>query len=110
MGSPPGFGALSLAALATLSISAGGCSLFLVNGPPPNHRTLSFFGCTSSNSIPGIDTAIGAGAVVEALVNGTGSSGGTTNDRLATAVTYGATAALFAASAAYGFRKTSECR
>jgi hypothetical protein len=112
MRSPARFGVVSVGILAALSVSASGCSLFFVNGPPANHRSSSFFGCTSSNGIPIVDTGFAAGAVVEALAGGAiASANGTTGDaRLATGITYGAAAALFAASAAYGFKKTSECR
>ncbi len=113
MGSPPRFGVVSVTILAMSTLPASGCSLFFVNGPPANHRTSSFFGCTSSNTIPGIDTAFAAGAVVEALAGGgiTSADGSPSHDaRVASGITYGAAAALFVASAAYGFKKTSECR
>src|SRR5690348_9850562 len=95
--------------LATLILASatGGCSFAFVNGPPPNHRQLSFFGCTSSNTIPTLDAAVAALSVVDAVVAGTG-GGGTTSigSSKGDAVTFAATAALLGASAAYGYKKT----
>lgn len=99
-------------ALALVSVVSGGCSFLFVNGPPPNHRTSSFFGCTSSNALPFVDVAFAAGSILEAFDPGAGSSGYATASgaQAANVVAYGATAALLAASAAYGFSKTSRCR
>jgi hypothetical protein len=102
-------GVLAVAILTALAISASGCSLLFVNGPPQNHRTSSFFGCTSSNTIPIVDTAFAVGAVLGAA--SVGSDGySTSGTRTTGAITYGAAAALLAGSAVYGFSKTSACR
>lgn len=105
---------LGLVAAALLSVTAGGCSFLFVNGPPPDHKTSNFFGCTSSNTIPFVDIAFAAGSVLEAVEGGAGAQSQnyntTTASRTGEAVTFGVTAAVLAASAAYGFSKTSQCR
>jgi hypothetical protein len=101
-----------LVATLILASASGGCSFAFVNGPPPNHRQLSFFGCTSSNTIPTLDAAVAALSVVDAVVAGTGGDGSSTStgSNKGDAITFAATAALLGASAAYGYKKTSECR
>lgn len=103
-----------LVAAVILSVAGSGCSFLFVNGPPPDHKTSTFFDCTSSNTIPFVDVAFAAGSVLEAVEGGTGvQSQGydtTTTSRTGEAVTFGVTAAVLAASAAYGFNKTSQCR
>jgi hypothetical protein len=101
-----------LVATLILTSGAGGCSFALVNGPPPNHRQLSFFGCTSSNTIPMVDLGISALSVVDAALSaaGSSSSGLSTGSNKGDLVTFAASAALFGASAAYGYKRTAECR
>ena len=101
-----------LVATLILASATGGCSFAFVNGPPPNHRQLSFFGCTSSNTIPTLDLAVGALSVVDAVVAGSssGSTSTSTGSGKGDAIAFAATAALLGASAAYGYKKTSECR
>jgi hypothetical protein len=109
---------LARLAIAFLSTAVGGCSFAFVNGPPPNHKTSAFFDCTSSNALPIIDSVVAAGALLDAVGAGAGSSSFVNNDgtmstssaRTSVAIAYGAGAALLAASAGYGFKKTSECR
>ena len=98
--------------LAALSTAFGGCSFAFVNGPPPNHKTAAFFGCTSGNGVPLLDTAAAAIGLIDALSFATGSTNdlSTTGSRKGDAIAFGAGAAVLAASAAYGFKKTSECR
>jgi hypothetical protein len=100
-------------AIATLSTVIGGCSFAFVNGPPPNHRTSAFFGCTSSNGVPMLDTIAATLGLLDAVSFATGSgsdSNATTGSRTSSALAAGAVTAVFAASAAYGYKKTSECR
>jgi hypothetical protein len=103
-----------LVATLILASATGGCSFAFVNGPPPNHRQLSFFGCTSGNTIPTLDLAVGALSVVDAVVAGSGGgnpdSSSSTGSHKGDAIAFAATAALLGASAAYGYKKTSECR
>jgi len=100
-----------LVATLILASATGGCSFAFVNGPPPNHRQLSFFGCTSGNTIPTLDLAVGALTAVDAVVAGTGGGGSTsTGSNKGDAITFAAMAAVLGASAAYGYKKTSECR
>jgi hypothetical protein len=102
---------LALVATLILTSLTGGCSFAFVNGPPPNHRQLPFFGCTSSNTIPTLDVAAGALSLLDAVAAGTGGSGSTaTGSGKADLITFAAGAALLGASAAYGYKKTAECR
>ncbi len=108
----------SFLAIALLATVAGGCSLAFVHGPPPDHKTSAFFDCTTGNALPIIDSLFAAGAVIDAVGAGAGSSSFVTNNgttsssstRASAAIAYGASAALLAVSAGYGFKKTSECR
>ena len=101
-----------LLALAALSPALGGCSFAFVNGPPANHRTSPFVACTSGNGIPILDTVGATIGLLDAVSFATNSTNdlSTTGSRKADAIAFGAGAALLAASAAYGFKKTSECR
>jgi hypothetical protein len=104
-------------AIALLSTAVGGCSFAFVNGPPPNYKTSPFFDCTSGNVLPILDSVVGAGLLIDTIGAGTASgafansSGNTSaSSRAGNAIALGAGAALLAASAGYGFKKTSECR
>jgi hypothetical protein len=101
-----------LVATLILASATGGCSFAFVNGPPPNHRQLSFFGCTSGNTIPTLDLAVGALTAVDAVVAGTGGgdTSTSTGSHKGDAIAFAAMAAVLGASAAYGYKKTSECR
>jgi hypothetical protein len=107
------FRAVAPLALCTvlLSVSGSGCSFVFVDGPPTMHKQLPYFECTSSNALPTVDLVlgavigIGAGAELAASSGSTYSSGNNTG----AAVAIGE-AALFAASAIYGYQKTSSCR
>jgi hypothetical protein len=102
---------LALVATLILTSLTGGCSFAFVNGPPPNHRQLAFFGCTSSNTVPTLDLAVSALSVVDAVVAGSGGGGSSaTGSGKGDLITFAASAALLGASAAYGYKKTSECR
>ena len=92
---------------ALLTVSAG-CSFAFVDGPPTNHRKLPFFSCTTSNTLPIVDLVIG-GALAASSVGVIDGSGSGSNTTATVAVAVGE-AALFAASAIYGFNKTSACR
>jgi hypothetical protein len=100
-------------AIAALSTAFSGCSFAFVNGPPPDHRTSPFFTCTSGNGVPMLDTVAATLVLLDAVTFATesGSDGNTTTgSRTGNAIVLGAGAALLAASAAYGYKKTSECR
>jgi hypothetical protein len=92
---------------ALLTVSAG-CSFAFVDGPPANHRKLPFFSCTSSNTLPIVDLVVG-GALAASSAGMFDGSNTTTENTTAIAVAVGE-AALFAASAVYGFSKTSACK
>ncbi|HTB60966.1 MAG TPA: hypothetical protein VLC06_24015 [Polyangia bacterium] len=100
-------------AIALLSTTFGGCSFAFVDGPPANHRTSPFFSCTSSNSLPVLDSVAATIALLDALSWGTGvaaDSNGFAGSRTSNTIGFAAGAVLLGASAAYGFKKTSECR
>jgi hypothetical protein len=94
--------------LATLAAAATGCSLAFVNGPPPNHQKLAYFDCSSSRALPTLDLLVAGAATVDAIPGVANGASGLSNH--AALAVFGAEAALFAASAIYGYSKTSECR
>ena len=57
---------IRLALVAWLALSASGCGLVFVEGPPSNHPSLDYFTCTESKVLPTID-AIGFGLNVWGL-------------------------------------------
>jgi hypothetical protein len=97
-----------LALCAALLTVSGGCSFAFVDGPPANHRKLPFFSCTSSNTLPIVDLVVG-GALAASSAGMLDDSNSGTENTTAIAVAVGE-AALFAASAVYGFSKTSACK
>jgi hypothetical protein len=104
-----GVGVGKLAVLvAALGVLPGGCSLAFVNGPPANHQKLAYFDCSSSRALPTLDLLVAGAATVDAIPGvANGASGLSNHTELAV---FGTEAALFAASAIYGFSKTAECR
>jgi hypothetical protein len=95
--------ALALVALG----STPGCSYLLVDGPPAGHEQMRYFDCTSSRAAPIADAIIAgvygvSGTAMASEVRDT--DGGAT-----VLVASLAIAAVEAASAVHGFRKTSEC-
>jgi hypothetical protein len=94
--------------LAALGVVPAGCSLAFVNGPPPNHQKLAYFDCSSSRALPTLDLLVAGAAAVDAIPGvANGASGLSNHTELAV---FGTEAALFAASAIYGYSKTAECR
>jgi hypothetical protein len=91
-----------------LVLGLGGCSFAFVHGPPAGHQQMRFFDCSTSNVLPFVDTLLAAGAVGETLDATTGS--GAFNTSKAAIATFAVEAAVFGASAVYGFKKTSDCR
>jgi hypothetical protein len=105
----------ALCATLILMSATGGCSFAFVSGPPPNHKQLNFFGCTSSNTVPTLDLVGGALFLIDGVAAATGGSasgsGSTaTGSTKGDVITFAAGAALLGASAAYGYKKTAECR
>lgn len=100
-----------LRALAGLTVVPAGCSLAFVNGPPANHQKLAYFDCSSSRALPTLNLLVAGAATVDAIAGGAGDLGasGLSSNRANLAV-FGTEAALFAASAIYGYGKTAECR
>jgi hypothetical protein len=98
----------NLVLAAAIACGGAGCSLAFVNGPPPNHRQLPFFDCTSSNVLPTVDLLFAGAAAVDAIGGTAGASGlPSTRTELAG---FAVEAAVFAASAVYGYGKTSACK
>jgi hypothetical protein len=97
-----------LALIFAVACSSAGCSLAFVNGPPPNHEKIAYFDCSTSNALPTIDLLFAGAATVDAI-GGTAGASGLPSNRAELAV-FGVEAAVFAASAIYGYGKTSECR
>jgi hypothetical protein len=91
-------------AIGVLTLS--GCSFAFVHGPPANHRRMSFFDCTSGNVLPVVDALVTAASVAATA----GAASGDASTRKADMIGYAVDAALFGASAIYGFSKTSDCR
>jgi len=97
-------------ALLCLVCALSGCSFAFVHGPPPNHRQMPFFDCTTSNILPAMDGLLGllvAADTIDAATSGTSTLRSSPTVAIAVVA---AEAALFATSAAYGFKKTSDCR
>lgn len=92
------------------AVTCGGasCSLAFVNGPPPNPERLPFFDCTTSNVLPTVDLLFAGAAAVDAI-GGTAGASGLPSSR-AELVSFAVEGAAFAASAIYGYNKTSECK
>ena len=101
--------------IVVLTLSLGGCSFAFVHGPPPNHKQLAFFDCTTSNLLPFGDSLLGVvflGATADAVsrYSSTNSYGlSSSSSSKADIATDAALAALLSASAIYGFVKTSNC-
>jgi len=87
-----------------------GCSFIFVGPPPSEHEKLAYFDCESGDAAPAVDVT---NAVVEGLLAGIASVDNPDtyenerNPRLATGLGIGA--AVYAASAVYGFINTSKC-
>jgi hypothetical protein len=89
----------------------GGCSFLFVHGPPKNHEQLQYFDCSTSNVAPVLDTIFGASAVLTVAGAAADSAEFSNLGSQKTAIAvYAGEAALFAASAVYGYAKTSDCR
>ncbi len=90
---------------AALSLSTG-CSVATVRTLPPNYRDVPHFRCTSNKIAPGLDLLWGLGGLVGgAVALSTWKS--RTGKIVGAADLIGG--AMFLASSAYGFSKTSEC-
>lgn len=76
-----------------LSLSAGGCSFALVDGPPIGHEQLEYVLCTETTTFPVLDVIGVAGSLLDA-------------DRAEA----WALAVVFGASAWTGFRRVNACR
>jgi hypothetical protein len=107
-------GALALVLCAVAAAATNGCSFLFVDGPPPNAKKLRAFNCTSSNSWPTTDVILGGLTLLDglgAVTSASQTTSGTSNNAnyVAAGVALGG-AALFAASAATGYKNASACR
>ena len=101
-----------------LSLATGGCSLPLVQGPPPGHRAMDSFSCSESRVLPRLDyagafVALGAAAVVSPTRSVSNSAFGTvtTTSGSATNSALGLGAAvLLGVSGWVGGRRAGGCR
>ena len=91
-----------------LAAGSGGCSFLLVDGPPEKHRQLPYFTCSTSKGWPVLDTVLAASTAVSAIGARSGSS--SNSDMQTLGIIAAAEAALWTASAVYGYGKTSACR
>lgn len=98
---PPVLGAL-------LALVFGGCSFAFVDGPPSMHKQLPYFECTSSRAWPTVDIVVGGVTGIEAVA--LLSDNQIYSDSRTEAAIAAGEAALFVASAVYGYEKTSDCR
>jgi hypothetical protein len=97
---------------------ANACSFVFVSGPPANHRQLPYFDCTSSKTVPildtlwaGLQTANFALAVTRSDAEWDELFSGDPPVSRSTAIPlYLGLAALGVGGMYYGFTKTSKCR
>lgn len=101
-----------LVLISCLSLSASGCSVLLVNGPPSNHATLDNFACTESKAVPGIDaTFAGLGGVLLVASGAQDPNSGSEEVTKAAGVAIGLVSLLGGGiSAMVGFNKVDRCR
>jgi hypothetical protein len=103
-----------LVVLGWLCLSAGGCSLLVVEGPPSGHETMHSYSCTESGLIPNFDVAgavilFGVSAVVAPEDKTSGSVRSTSGSASQAAAALGG-AVLLGASAWIGKRRVGRCR
>jgi hypothetical protein len=108
-------GVLAVALCVVVSTSAtSGCSFLLVDAPPDNHKKLKTFSCTTSNTWPTVDIIAGGLMAIDGVAAiadpASYSTTGTGQANYVAAGAFLASAALFATSAAVGYRRTSDCR
>jgi hypothetical protein len=106
--SPVAYRVWKLVLAAGVACGGAGCSLAFVNGPPPNADRLPFFDCTTSNVLPTVDLLFAGVAAIDA-VGGTAGASALSESR-ADLIGFAVEGAVFAASAIYGYGKTSECK
>ncbi len=111
-GSNPVSRQLSVALIALLPVSVGGCGLMFVHGPPAGHQQMESFNCTQGNAGPIVDvTAAGLGGVLALWAASQAHADSYyyyVSDDLA--ITGVAVAVLYGSSAVVGFLKTKKCR
>ena len=91
-----------------------GCSFIFVDGPSSSRPPMVYPSCDEERTMPAIDIVIaglyGVGALVGATADTTDDYDTTNDERAETVTGMLIGAALFGASAWYGFSKTSSCR
>jgi hypothetical protein len=89
------------ASAALLASVLGGCSFAFVDGPPTMHKQLPYFECTSSKAWPTVDLVVGGITGIEAVALLSDNS--LYSDSKTQAAIAAGEAALFVASAVYGY-------
>jgi hypothetical protein len=105
--SSPSFRAGAGVLLAAASLVPG-CSLFLVEGPPPGGSPHAEVACTTSRAAPVLDLAAGGILLVETLASA--GAGSTNTGRPGVAAALVGTGALLTISGVVGLRRTGECQ
>ena len=82
----------------------GGCSFLFSDGPPPGHRQMPYFDCSSSKALPVTDSVL-AGVFALSAIGAASSSGNADGSPYVA----GAMALALALSARQGFANRSEC-
>jgi hypothetical protein len=100
-------------ALACSLLTAGGCSFFVAQRPPPYYLVTPSFECTASNAPAVIDTVFASTYGLAAVGNGLAGASGRGAWFVGSpglSIMLGLGAALFATSAARGYTVARECR
>ena len=94
-----------LLAVACAAPLLSGCSFLFVDGPPPHHRSLAYFDCTSSRLAPVTDLVLGGLEGIGVAAEVAGQQRSSDSSVIAPA----AVAAAFVASGIVGFMRVSSC-
>ena len=85
--------------VALFSLSAGGCSLVFVNGPPIGHEERDFFLCTDDKTAPALDVIVAGLFLLNAL--------NVRTERAAGGLFY---TGIFGTSAYTGLKRVKQCQ
>lgn len=83
-----------------------GCSFIFMQGPPDDHAKLRYFDCVSNTAAPVTDTV---NAAANGLVTVLSLQDSSDDDESAAILVFGSVAALYAASAIYGYVSAETC-
>jgi hypothetical protein len=99
-------GANVMAVAVAIAAASGGCGFIFSEGAPVGYEKRAYFDCGESIAPPAVDIA---GAALFALSATGASQDAHLADRSTVAATYAGFAALYMASAAYGFYAVHDC-